>query len=136
MTLNRDHLLADAVTDLVQIRGTLIRRLEAEVDRWVDLAGAWLFGSTARGDGGSESDIDILLVAERSVESDPWEEQTSRLAQNIRLWTGNDVQLVEHTRNSFRGLVVDKNPLVAMIWSEGIPLSATTRTTQRSLSRL
>jgi predicted nucleotidyltransferase len=122
--LNRDHLAADGITALVGIRGRLVQRLEAELRDWDGLEGAWLFGSAARGDGGPASDIDLLLVTGDSIDSDEWEEATARLADRVRRWTGNDVQLVEHTLDSFRRLVARGNPLVKAVRTDGIPLIA------------
>ena len=90
-----------------------------------DLAGAWLFGSAARGDGDRDSDID--LVASRSVDNDQWAGQASGLISQGRTWTGNPVQLVEHTRRSFTALVGAGNPLVTAIRADGIALTPKTR---------
>src|SRR3989442_13645961 len=58
VSLNREHIAADPLTALVSLRGRLVERLRTELGDWQQLAGAWLFGSTARGDGNPESDID------------------------------------------------------------------------------
>jgi hypothetical protein len=42
-------------------------------------------------------------------------------------WTGNEVQVVEHTRRRFAALVRAANPLVAALRTEGIPLTPKTR---------
>lgn len=133
ISLNREHLAADEVMGLVRIRGKLIQRLEAELGGWHGLAGAWLFGSAARGDGSPDSDIDLLLVARESIEADVWTDQVSGLADRLRRWTGNDVQLVEHTLDSLRELVRMGNPLVTAIRADGVPLTAHTRSMQHEL---
>ena len=133
ITFNRDHLEAAGVAALIGVRGALIERLEVELSTWEGLAGAWLFGSAARGDGGHRSDIDLLLVAWDDIESERWEDDTSRLTDKVRRWTGNDVQLVEYTLDSFRKLVADHNPLSAAIGSDGIALVPQAQSIQRGL---
>ena len=132
VNLNRDHLAAEALIALVATRARLVERLADALAGWDDLAGAWLFGSAARGDGGSESDIDVVLVAGRSIDTDRWEHQTVRLITQVRAWTGNPVQLVEHTRRTFATLVRDRNPLVAALRTEGLPLTPNSRRLLRS----
>lgn len=132
VSLNRDHLAVEPLVALVSSRARLVDRLTAELAGWEDLAGGWLFGSAARGDGDTDSDIDLLLVAGRSIDSDRWERQTANLVSRVPAWTGNPVQLVEHTRRSFAALVRANNPLVAAVRSEGIPLTPRTRQLLRS----
>lgn len=132
VSLNRDHLAAEPLIALMSLRAKLVERLGAELAGWDDLAGAWLFGSAARGDGDSDSDIDVLLVAGHSIDTDRWDRQTATLVDHIRAWTGNPVQLVEHTRRTFAALVRDRNALVDALRAEGVPLTPKTRQLLRS----
>lgn len=125
--LNRNHLAAEPLIALVSLRARLVERLSAELAGWDDLAGAWLFGSAARGDGDRDSDIDLLLVGSRSIDTEEWERQTATLVDRLQAWTGNPVQLVEHTRRTFAGLVRQGNPLITALRTEGIPLTPKTR---------
>ena len=125
--LNRDHLLARPLVALGQTRNRLVEMLKDELAGWADLAGAWLFGSSARGDGGRHSDVDVLLVAKTNIETDAWAEATAHLGEHVILWTGNQAQLVEHTRNSFRRLVRDGNSLITAVRTEGVPLTPDSR---------
>jgi predicted nucleotidyltransferase len=125
--LNRDHLAAEPLIALVATRARLVQRLCDELAGWDDLAGAWLFGSAARGDGDRDSDIDLLLVAGRSLDTDRWADQTARLVDRVQAWTGNPVQLVEHNRRSFAALVREGNPLADALRLEGIPLTPKSR---------
>lgn len=127
VSLNRKHLAAEPLMALVALRGRLVERLTAELASWPELGGAWLFGSTARGDGGPNSDVDLLLVAEATLDDDNWAEATARLIDCVRIWTGNHVQLVEHTRRSFARLVKTRNPLIASLRVDGIALTPRTR---------
>jgi predicted nucleotidyltransferase len=127
VSLNREHLAAEPLAALVSLRARLVERLTGQLAEWDDLAGAWLFGSAARGDGDTESDIDLLLVAGRSIDTDHWTGQTADLVNRVQAWTGNQVQLVEHTRRTFAALVRANNPLVDGLRHEGIPLTPRTR---------
>ena len=122
VVLNRSHLAAGPVMALAGLRGELIRRLRERLSEWPDLLGAWLFGSVARGDADGDSDIDLLIVAD-DLQSPDLHERLSRLQADVRSWTGNDLQLVEHASASWRKLVRSKNPLVEEVRSYGISLA-------------
>ncbi len=125
VVLNRDHLAAGPVLALAGLRGELIRRLRDRLSAWPELNGAWLFGSVARGDADSDSDVDLLIVAD-DLQSHDLHERLSRLQADVRSWTGNDLQLVEHSPSSWRKLVRAKNPLVEQIRLDGIALAGGT----------
>jgi predicted nucleotidyltransferase len=71
--LNREHVAAPIADLLASLRLEVWRRLRAKLASWkVKPLYACAFGSAARGDGGSGSDIDLLLVhAPFPGESDP-----------------------------------------------------------------
>jgi hypothetical protein len=61
--LNRDHVAAPAAALLADLRLELWKRLRETLSEWPEKpAHAAVFGSAARGDGGADSDIDLLLV--------------------------------------------------------------------------
>lgn len=122
VVLNRSHLAAGPVLALAGLRGELIRRLRERLAAWPDLDGAWLFGSVARGDADNDSDVDLLIVAD-DLRSPELHARLSRLQADVRSWTGNDLQLVEHSPLSWRKLVRTKNPLVQQIQLDGIALA-------------
>jgi len=123
VSLNREHLLAEPLIALSRTRARLIDKLRNELAGWSGLAGAWLFGSAARGAGDRRSDIDILLVAEESTQTTQWSGSTARLVDYVLRWTGNQAQLIEHSRMSFTELVRDENRLVTAIRQEGVALT-------------
>ena len=97
-SLNREHVAADAVLALSQIRDQMVARLRDEVTSWSSQPqSAVVFGSAVRGDGGPDSDIDILLVRpdHRAQPVEVWDQQVERLAERVRTWTGNDADLLE-----------------------------------------
>jgi predicted nucleotidyltransferase len=122
VVLNRNHLAVGPVLALAGLRGELIRRLRLRLSKWPDLRGAWLFGSVARGEAGSGSDVDLLIVAD-DLQLPDLHERLSQLDADVRSWTGNDLQLVEHTAATWRKLVRAKNPLVEQIRLDGIALA-------------
>lgn len=121
VSLNRGHLAAGPLVALAGLRGELVRRLRERVADWADVLGAWLFGSVARGEAGRDSDIDLLIIAD-DLDSPDLHERLSLLQADVRVWTGNDLQLVEHTPASWRKLIRSTNPLVEQIRRDGIPL--------------
>lgn len=122
VVLNRSHLAAGPVLALAGLRGELIRRLRERLAVWPDLHGAWLFGSVARGEADSGSDVDLLIVAD-DLQSAELHERLAQLHADVRSWTGNDLQVVEHSQSSWRKLVRAKNPLVQQIRLDGIALA-------------
>ncbi len=124
--LNREHLAADAIVELASIRDRLIGRIVDEVEIWHPPAdGVWLFGSVARGDGGPDSDVDLLVVRNDDVEAEDarWLIQLDELAQAVASWTGNDCRIVEFSAGEIARLIGDEDPLVRSIRSEGIRIA-------------
>ena len=121
VALNRNHLAAGPLLALAGLRGELIRRLRERLSEWPDLEAAWVFGSVARGDAASESDIDLLVVA-HDLQAPDLHVLVAQLQADVRSWTGNDLQLVEHTPASWRKLVRSKNPLVEQIRFDGVSI--------------
>lgn len=135
VSLNRSHVLASPLIALGRTRARLIERLSRELAGWAELAGAWLFGSAARGAGDRQSDVDILLVAETSTETSEWADATARLVDHVLSWTGNHAHLVEHSRGSFALLVRGSNRLVTEVREEGVALTPNSHSLLRRSSR-
>ena len=82
-TLNRDHLAAPAVLALANLHHELLGRLQAEVSSWtVETYATWMFGPAARGEAGTVSDIDLLVVRPDQVDDNDqiWMEQVADLS--------------------------------------------------------
>jgi hypothetical protein len=97
-TLNREHLSAPAVELLAGMRAELLSRVGTAVGQWkIQPVHVSLFGSTARGDGDTSSDIDLLVVRAKGVDAgDPhWRQQVDDLAVSIRRWTGNPAAIAD-----------------------------------------
>lgn len=114
-TLNREHLAAAAVLMLANLRSLLMERARAEIESWhISPVHASIFGSAARGDGDTESDIDLLLVRPQGVDEDSqqWRAQVNGLAENILAWTGNHAGIVELSEADIRRLRRERPPVV------------------------
>jgi DNA-binding transcriptional ArsR family regulator len=124
-TLNREHLAAPAVDILAGLRIELLRRIRRTIETWEHAPiHVSLFGSTARGEGDTESDIDLFVVRPRGVaEDDPgWRTQLDELATRIRRWTGNHAGIAEAAESEIERLRQDQPPVVHELRSEAIVL--------------
>lgn len=91
---NPDHLAAPAVTQLVSLRRILLETLAGTIARWrLSPVHASLFGSAARADGDTSSDLDVLVVrpAEIAADDPEWETQLTDSAEVLRRRTGSHV---------------------------------------------
>lgn len=95
---NRDHLAWPAVELLVAMRTVLLDRLAAMLGSWrPSPIHASLFGSFARADGDTSSDIDVLLVRPDGIAEDDesWGNLGDTLRDRIQAWTGNHCHVFE-----------------------------------------
>jgi predicted nucleotidyltransferase len=125
-TFNREHLGAQAVEMLAGIRRELERRLRAEIGEWeISPAHVSMFGSAARGDGDTRSDIDLFVVRPADVpEDDPdWRDQLDRLSDHVHDWTGNRAVLSEVSVADVRRLRRDRPPVVEELRRDAITLA-------------
>lgn len=95
--LNRRHVAAHAVEALADLRGELLRRIAAAVEAWrprpVLVA---VFGSTARGDGDVDSDVDLLVVRDAGLAVDEgWQQGVDDLAAAVHDWSGNPASVLQ-----------------------------------------
>ncbi|HET7443426.1 MAG TPA: MarR family transcriptional regulator [Solirubrobacterales bacterium] len=90
--LNRDHVATPGVTMLVEMRAILFHRIGEAVDGWeLPPLHLSIFGSAARGDGSTESDVDVFVVRPADVDADHegWRAQIDTFAESIYSWSGN-----------------------------------------------
>lgn len=130
-TLNREHLAAPALELLADVRAELERRLRAEIDAWeIAPTHISIFGSAARGDGDTRSDIDIFVVRPAGVaEDDPgWREQLERLSDHVHDWTGNHAAISEVSVADVRRLRRERPPVVDDLRRDAITLIGPTPT--------
>lgn len=125
-TFNREHLAAPAVELLADIRAELERRLRDEIAGWtIAPVHVSVFGSAARGDGDTNSDIDIFVVRPRDVLDDDshWREQLDGLSDHLLAWTGNHAGLSEVSETDVRRLRRERPPVVEELSHDAITIA-------------
>ena len=128
--LNHDHVAAGSVIALTGLWAALVERIRSDLASWgVAPRSACLFGSAARGEAGPNSDIDILLVMDDSDSHTPtetdhvWQEQTSRLVERVRLWSGNECEILELTVTELRNAAAHDDRLVQDLRTDAVDLA-------------
>lgn len=120
--LNRRHLAAPAIERLTDLRRALLTRLAETFKAWkVPPLHASMFGSAARGDGDSSSDIDLFVVRPAAVGADDraWRGQVERLTDDVRDWTGNLASVVEISEPDLADLRRRRPAVVGSLEADG-----------------
>lgn len=120
---NHEHLAAQHIVGLARLQETFLARLE-------DLLAAWqtppvyaaVFGSTARGQMTTSSDIDLLLVRPSAVSAAEWEDQVNDLTDTVTRWLGNDTRVLEYTENEIAKKGPDE-PVLNDVLQEGLTVT-------------
>ena len=123
--LNRAHLAAPYIEGLAGLRHELLQRISDELSRWtIPPVFAALFGSAARGDMRPDSDIDLLVVRERTVGVDDptWRDQVDALARQVTAWAGNDTRMLEFSVGEVRTGLATRDAVLLAARDEGIVL--------------
>ena len=114
--LNRAHLAVEALVALVELRGRMVGYLQNQIQSWdLRAAHASLFGSAARGDGDTGSDLDLLVVrpdARKAGDDDAWEEQLFDSGERILAATGNRAAWFVTTPADLRRAVQAGEPII------------------------
>lgn len=124
-SLNRAHLAAPAVELLTDLRGALISRLREELASWeIPPLHASAFGSLARGDGDSHSDVDVLLIRPEGVDLDDarWRDQLAALSASVHGWTGNQAGISELSEDDLERLRRERPPIVESLLADSLTL--------------
>jgi predicted nucleotidyltransferase len=124
-TLNREHVAAPAVELLANLRAELFDRIRGAIAEWqIDPTHASVFGSTARGDGGVDSDIDLLIVRPPAIPDDEprWRAQVEDLRKQIGAWSGNETTIFEVPVSALARLRDEQRPIVEELRSDAIAL--------------
>lgn len=125
-TLNREHLAAPAVDVLAQMQRALLQRLHDAVESWeMPPIHMSLFGSGARGEGDTRSDVDLFVVRPKAVDSeDPaWREQVDQLSRQVQRWTGNRAGISEVSESTLPQLRKDAPPILDELRADAITIS-------------
>ncbi|HMI81549.1 MAG TPA: nucleotidyltransferase domain-containing protein [Solirubrobacterales bacterium] len=125
-TLNREHLAAPAADSLAQMRSELFDRLGRLVDSWeIAPVHVSLFGSVARGEGDTSSDIDLFVVRPQRVEREDarWRDQLDLLANKVQRWTGNPAGIAEVGEEEIPRLRKEEPPILAELRADAITIA-------------
>ncbi|HWG07557.1 MAG TPA: nucleotidyltransferase domain-containing protein [Solirubrobacteraceae bacterium] len=128
-SMNREHLAYPAVIALVGMRVALFGKIQDELNAWgLAPVHVSLFGSTARGDGDTQSDIDLFVVrpAEIDQEDARWREQLDELEDRVSRWTGNRAAVLEISESEIERLVAEDRPIVSELRADAIVLAGST----------
>ncbi|MFK4484054.1 nucleotidyltransferase domain-containing protein [Curtobacterium sp. AB7] len=129
-SLNREHLAADAITALADLRRAFLERLRSGC-RPIPLRYAALFGSGARGEMRPDSDLDVCFIVERGRRAEA-EDQIHAVCRAAGRWTGNAVRPVLFDEDEIDGI----DPLLASVAGDGIPIAGDGRWLSRKLRTL
>ncbi|MDN5761108.1 MAG: nucleotidyltransferase domain-containing protein [Microlunatus sp.] len=106
----------------VALREALLRRLADTIAGWpVQPRRATLFGSAARADGSTGSDVDLLFVRD-GPSCGAWENQVDTFRNRILMWTGNHPQIVDPDPETWQRMVAESDPIVESVRADGIDL--------------
>ncbi|WP_375407216.1 nucleotidyltransferase domain-containing protein [uncultured Amnibacterium sp.] len=119
-SLNRDHLAAEALIALANMRQTLLDHLTEEAHTVPGLMFAALFGSAARGNMRLDSDIDLFLVSADDAAQSEFASAVSALEWKVSRWTGNDARALTMRESEIDGGA----PVLQQIANEGITLTS------------
>lgn len=134
-SLNRSHLLTEAILAIANTRNRFLTLLAETISGWDPQPHlVSLYGSAARGDMHVESDIDLLIVAPESVYGDTrpaaapdvhlrWEVQIASLTDLVEQATGNMCQVVEMTYPEWVAKSDSDDPLLVNVGEHGITIT-------------
>ena len=126
--LNRDHVAADAIVALTRLRTAIIDRITNALSCWSpEPLHASLFGSFARGEATTTSDIDILVVTAPSgaADQDARAAQIDQLSADVLRWTGNRGHIVDPTPDTLAAMIAADDPLLVSWRADHIHLMGT-----------
>jgi predicted nucleotidyltransferase len=124
--INREHLAYRAVEALLDSKDEFRRRVSMAVAAWSDEPVAVvLFGSTARGEAGTSSDVDLLIVRplDVAVDDPQWAQAVATLTEQVHLWTGSACDVLEYDPAELEQLNRGGDPLVDALLQDGVTLA-------------
>jgi len=126
--LNRDHLAAKPISELANLRSLLFTGIRHSLLFWlVPPIHVSVFGSTARGEGDLDSDVDIFLVRPRDVDEDDeeWRGQVDAFADAIFKMTGNHAGIAEVGEKELKRLRRDQPAILDSLRSDAVDIAGT-----------
>lgn len=122
---NRDHLAWPAVEILTSISAQLQENIKTWLLKWQPApVHASMFGSAARRDGGTDSDIDLFILRPDACDEDsePWATQVDRLRADVYAQTGNRCHVFQLDSRRLASYVAVADPLISEWRADAITL--------------
>lgn len=133
--LNREHLAAEHIIALADLRTALMDRIGTHVRAWpTPPVWAALFGSAARGQMRPDSDIDLFLV-DPAVDADRWEALVGQLSREVSRWTGNDARVLSMTEAEVRASAATRDPILQSLLHDALTISGEPTWLRRVVAR-
>lgn len=117
VALARDNAAGELLDRLAHLHGVVMDRLRllaAELDP-APLA-LVVFGSFARGEASTDSDIDVLAIRPDDADSEAWTDAVSAFATSARRLTGNPVQVLDYDLDELRRRVSPRAKTGKAFW--------------------
>lgn len=123
-SLNEQHLLIAAIDQAFDVRAKFVSRMAQAIGNWeIPPPHVSLFGSMARADGDTQSDIDLLVLRPEVADEEAelvWHGQLDTLVHEVKLWTGNRTAVVELNSDELQTMNRTKHRLLDEIRRDGI----------------
>ena len=133
--LNREHLAAEHIIALADLRSALMDRVRAHLVSWpTPPVWAALFGSAARGRMQPDSDIDLFLV-DPAIDAQRWDVLVDQLSREVSRWTGNDARVLSMTEADVRGSAITRDPILQSLLDEALTISGEPTWLRRTVAR-
>ena len=116
----------------MNLRSELFADIKDSIDMWqIAPVHVSVFGSTARGDGDVDSDIDMLVVRPANIAPDEqrWQAQVDALRELIEGWTGNHAVIADLSEMELAELRDRQQPIVDELRSDAVVIEGSDVTT-------
>ncbi|MBC8194296.1 MAG: helix-turn-helix domain-containing protein [Acidimicrobiia bacterium] len=135
--LSRNNVAAKAVIQLARLHDTALEQMGAAADAMpLRPASVIIFGSFARREADSESDIDAVVIRPDDIDDDDtWTEGVEQWRQDVRALTGNTVEVVESPLSQAREKLASRSQLWRDIIRDGVVIHGATLDELRDVSR-
>lgn len=129
--LNRQNVAARFIVELADVRQAVFSRI-GDAARDIEPApmSVIVFGSLARGDADTESDVDLVVVRPDQVgeDDDRWSDSVDDWRRRVGAITGNDVELVEASASEATRKLRGRSGLWRNIKRDGVTVYGATIT--------
>lgn len=123
--LNSEHVAAAPISTLAAMRAALFHRIGDRIEEWLlRPMHVSVFGSAARGDGSTGSDVDIFIVRVAAVDEEDgvWRGQLDDLSTSIHAWSGNHAGIAEVGEHELEKLREERPPVIAELERDAVQI--------------